>query len=123
MTKSTDNKLDAVVLAARRARELRDQGYREQALKLFPHVCGNCGREFDRKIQHELTVHHRDHNHDYNPPDGSNWELLCVYCYDNEHQRYALAEQGAGIIGENQHKTGLNHPFEALKGLLGEKKT
>jgi hypothetical protein len=35
----------------------------------------------------ELTVHHRDHNHDNNPPDGSNWELLCLYCHDNEHQR------------------------------------
>jgi len=35
----------------------------------------------------QLTVHHRDHNHDNNPPDGSNWELLCVYCHDNEHSR------------------------------------
>ena len=32
-------------------------------------------------------MHHRDHNHDNNPPDGSNWELLCVYCHDNEHSR------------------------------------
>ncbi|MFA7667514.1 MAG: HNH endonuclease, partial [Burkholderiaceae bacterium] len=22
---------------------------------------------------------------DDNPPDGSNWELLCLYCHDNEH--------------------------------------
>ena len=32
-------------------------------------------------------MHHKDHNHDNNPPDGSNWELLCLYCHDNEHSR------------------------------------
>ncbi len=30
----------------------------------------------------QLTAHHRDHNHDDNPPDGSNWEWLCLYCHD-----------------------------------------
>jgi hypothetical protein len=40
-----------------------------------------------------LEVHHRDHNHDNNPADGSNWELLCTYCHENEHQRF-LTEQG-----------------------------
>jgi hypothetical protein len=39
-------------------------------------------------------VHHRDHNHDNNPPDGSNWELLCLYCHDNEHQRQLEAAGG-----------------------------
>lgn len=120
MAKPTDNKLDEIVLAARRARELRDQGYREQALKLFAHVCARCGREFDRRHLQELTVHHRDHNHDYNPPDGSNWELLCVYCHDNEHQRYALAQTDAAGSGEGRHKAGTHHPFEGLKDLLGK---
>ena len=75
----------------RRERERRAQTYRERALKLFPWVCGRCGREFDGKRLRELTVHHRDHNHDNNPPDGSNWELLCIYCHDNEHARYVDA--------------------------------
>ncbi len=80
-------RLDRVVAEARRAREEREQGYRARALKLYPWICGRCAREFNHGNVHELTVHHRDHNHDNNAPDGSNWELLCVYCHDNEHQR------------------------------------
>jgi len=81
------DKLDHIVSGARQAQEGRTRDYREQALALFPHVCGRCGRGFERESLHELTVHPRDHNHDYNPADGSNWELLCIYCHDNEHQR------------------------------------
>ena len=29
-----------------------------------------------------------DHDHTNNPNDGSNWELLCIYCHDNEHAKY-----------------------------------
>lgn len=79
------SKLDKLLAEERKRREY---SYREQALKLFPWVCGRCGREFSGKRLSELTVHHRDHNHDNNPPDGSNWELLCLYCHDNEHSRY-----------------------------------
>jgi hypothetical protein len=80
-------KLDRLVADARRSADEREQGYREQALKIYPWICGRCAREFTRTNLRELTVHHRDHNHDNNPPDGSNWELLCLYCHDNEHQR------------------------------------
>lgn len=90
MPQKTPNqyKLDRIVAEAQRQRDQRDRGYREQALKLYPWVCGRCGREFSRENVQMLTVHHRDHNHDNNPPDGSNWELLCLYCHDNEHARY-----------------------------------
>jgi hypothetical protein len=27
-----------------------------------------------------------------NPPDGSNWENLCVYCHDDEHHRELFLE-------------------------------
>jgi hypothetical protein len=91
---SHNDKLNSVVADARRAREQRETGYREQALKMYPHLCGRCTREFNRKNLHELTVHHRDHNHDNNPSDGSNWELLCLYCHDNEHQRQLEGQQG-----------------------------
>ena len=77
-------KLDRILADAQRDREM---GYRDKALKMYPHVCGRCAREFAGKRLSELTVHHRDHNHDNNPQDGSNWELLCLYCHDNEHQR------------------------------------
>jgi HNH endonuclease len=70
--------------------------YREQALKLFPHVCGRCAREFSGLRLRELTVHHKDGNHDRNPPDGSNWELLCVYCHENEHARLEDHKAGGG---------------------------
>ncbi|MCH7959156.1 MAG: HNH nuclease family protein [Candidatus Hydrogenedentes bacterium] len=78
-----------VLAEARRDRASRQQGYRERALAVLPHLCGRCGRDFSGAALRELTVHHKDHNHDNNPPDGSNWELLCVYCHDDEHQRSA----------------------------------
>jgi len=109
-------KLDRIVADARRNREQREQGYREQALKLYPWVCGRCARAFDRTNLIQLTVHHKDHNHDNNPPDGSNWELLCVYCHDNEHSRL-LDSVGRTPAGEAQI-TASHQPFADLKALL-----
>jgi cytochrome c553 len=37
-------------------------------------------------------VHHKDGNHLNNPPDGSNWENLCVYCHEDEHTRELLGK-------------------------------
>ena len=113
-----DKKLDQVVADARRNREQRDQGYREQALKLYPWICGRCSREFTRANLHELTVHHRDHDHDNNPPDGSNWELLCLYCHDNEHQRM-VAEHGMSEQSADDKDDGATHqPFSGLDEIL-----
>ena len=112
-----ERQVDRVVAEARRSREARDRGYREQALKLYPWVCGRCAREFTRANLHELTVHHRNHDHDHNPPDGSNWELLCLYCHDNEHAR-ALEQRGP-TQGEGRREGGATHqPFAALGDLL-----
>src|SRR5258706_8726455 len=94
MKANDPGRLDRLLADARRAAKEREQGYREQALKIYPWICGRCGREFTRVNLRELTVHHRDHDHDNNPPDGSNWELLCVYCHDNEHQRQLEAAGG-----------------------------
>ncbi len=95
----------------------RQSGYREQALKLFPHVCARCTRELEGKKIRELTVHHKDHNHDNNPPDGSNWELLCVYCHDHEHTR-GIQENRDTDAGSNSAKPSLSHsPFAALANL------
>src|SRR5206468_13049929 len=71
MSATDPGKLDRIVAEARRAAEKRERGYREQALKIYPWICGRCAREFTRANVRELTVHHRDHNHDNNPPDGS----------------------------------------------------
>ena len=119
MADKENKKLDQLVAQARRDRESREQGYRERALKMYPHVCGRCRREFDRSNLHELTVHHRDHDHDNNPPDGSNWELLCLYCHDNEHQRQLQAAQAAGGAGESASASSATHnPFANLKKML-----
>ena len=114
-----DKKLDRVVAEARRAREERERGYRERALKILPAVCARCGREFEGKRLRELTVHHRDGNHDHNPPDGSNWELLCIYCHENEHAR-ELDEQarGARPAGEGEVPAATYQPFADLAKLL-----
>ena len=110
--------LDQIVAAARRNREQRERDYREQALKLYPWICGRCAREFNRLNLHELTVHHRDHNHDHNPPDGSNWELLCVYCHDNEHSRYIDHTGVSAAAAEDAPVAATSNPFANLKSLL-----
>lgn len=98
----------------------KEQGYRDKALKLFPWVCGRCAREFEYSNIKELTVHHLDHDHTNNPNDGSNWELLCIYCHDNEHAKYHDHAQyktevvaGAPIQGSATY-----NPFADLKSLL-----
>ena len=116
-------RLDRVVAEARRNRDLREQTYREQALKIYPWVCGRCAREFTRANLHLLTVHHRDHNHDNNPRDGSNWELLCIYCHDNEHSRYLdSAGRGETAPRNGQESPATYRPFAALETLLKGKK-
>jgi len=113
-------KLDEAVAKARRARDDRDKGYREQSLRIHPWVCGRCGREFTRENLRELTVHHKDHNHDNNPSDGSNWENLCIYCHENEHARYVdhLAADGIGGLDKGKASVATHNPFEGLGGLL-----
>ena len=96
----------------------RAAGYRERALRLFPHVCASCAREFSGARLKELTVHHKDHNHDNNPPDGSNWELLCLYCHDHEHEKHAQAGFGGGAGRATTEPTTLFNPFGQLDRLV-----
>lgn len=106
---------------SQRMRDSRDQGYRERALKMYPHICGRCAREFAGKNLHELTVHHRDHNHDNNPSDGSNWELLCLFCHDNEHQRQLEGQQSKASTDGSKSEATYN-PFADLKSMLKSSK-
>lgn len=115
-----DGRLDEVVARARRERDDRMQGYRELSLKLHPWICGRCRREFTRENLHLLTVHHKDHNHDNNPLDGSNWENLCIYCHDNEHSRYIDHVAGAGDKSAKA-VSATQKPFANLKDLLKPK--
>ena len=107
----------------RRDLQRRQTTYRERALKILPWICGRCGREFTGKKLRELTVHHKDHNHNNNPPDGSNWELLCIYCHDNEHSRDLEAEWYDGPTPGGEQDPGSTYrPFADLEALLKEKK-
>ena len=120
---SDNEKLDRIVADARQHREKREQDYRAQALKIYPWVCARCGREFTRENLHELTVHHKDHNHDNNPSNGSNWELLCLYCHDNEHSRHLEQAKPMETIQSNgQISSATYKPFADLKVLLKNKK-
>jgi hypothetical protein len=95
--------------------------YREQALKIMPWICARCAREFDGKRLRELTVHHKDGNHDNNPPDGSNWELLCIYCHENEHARFTDAAAGGEGERDGVTEPAKYRPLAGLEDLLKKK--
>ncbi len=114
------SRLDSVVAEARRLSTEREASYREQALKLFPWICMRCAREFSGVRLRELTVHHKDHNHDNNPPDGSNWELLCLYCHENEHTRI-LEESLRSRQNREQASMATHNPFADLQSMLKQK--
>ena len=112
-------KIAQVLAEAQRYRTQRELSYREQALKIYPHVCARCGREFSGQRLRELTVHHKDNDHMNNPPDGSNWELLCLYCHDNEHETPLQRDHYEGAPPDGAKEPGLGfRPFEGLKNLL-----
>ncbi len=111
---------ERVLAELRRDVAQRQQGYRERAMRIFPHICARCGREFSGKRLKELTVHHKDHNHENNPPDGSNWELLCIYCHDHEHEKYRLAGHFDGARADDSGPgPAIFTPFDQLDKLLG----
>jgi hypothetical protein len=122
MAENTRNDADQLIANARKHQKEREQTYRGQALKMYPWICGRCTREFTNKNLQELTVHHKDHNHDNNPSDGSNWELLCLYCHDNEHQRYEETRFGNSIHETETTVTATHSPFADLGALLKNKK-
>lgn len=115
------SRLDRVVAEARRHSNEREATYRERALKLFPWICGRCGREFSGVRLRELTVHHKDHNHDNNPLDGSNWELLCIYCHENEHAR-VLDEAARAKDSGARGSVATHNPFADLQARLDAKR-
>ncbi len=112
---------DNIIAQARKYKESREKNYREKALKLYPWVCGRCTREFTHANLSELTVHHRNHNHDDNPEDGSNWELLCLYCHDNEHSRFEEEVRYGGVtasVAEDHSGDATFNPFSDLKSMM-----
>jgi hypothetical protein len=117
-------KLDELIAQAKKAQQERAHSYREQALKILPCICGRCAREFGRERLRELTVHHKDGNHDNNPADGSNWELLCIYCHENEHARIedSKFEKSGKSAKSGLEPAATHRAFEGLHELLKKKK-
>jgi len=117
--KSKADKVEEFLVRSRQNQGQKEKGYREQSLKIHPWVCARCAREFTNRNVHELTVHHKDHDHENNPADGSNWENLCIYCHDNEHRRHLDYLAGADTpVGDEKNDAFTHNPFEKLKGLL-----
>ena len=112
------------------------EDYRERSLAIHGLVCALCGRVFDALNRQLLTVHHKDGNHQNNPPDGSNWENLCVYCHEDTHSRGVLGDYLEGstparevtlVFRDESDKNGLDSGLgalgEKLKKALMEKKS
>lgn len=120
MKRRLDPEKQAKLIAdVQREQALRQASYRDQALAIFPHVCARCEREFAGKTLRELTVHHKDHDHSNNPPDGSNWELLCLYCHDEEHQKLGSGGYHGGTTRERHSEPSLGYnPFAGLDKLI-----
>jgi hypothetical protein len=76
-----------------------------------------------RIAEGDEPVHHKDHHHDNNPQDGSNWELLCLFCHDNEHSRGLNSEYyDEPIPDESSNPTATFKPFAGLEALLKKDK-
>ncbi len=100
------------------------EDYREKSLAIHGLVCARCGREFSGVNRQLLTVHHKDGNHHNNPPDGSNWENLCVYCHEDVHSREVLADQlGDSVSGRDVSLVygGSSPAASESSGLLAQK--
>lgn len=120
---------EEVVRTLREEQRNREGDYRERSLALHGLVCARCGRSFEAANRHLLTVHHKDGNHFNNPPDGSNWENLCVYCHEDVHSREILGDYFAGegsrdvgIVYEEGKERGSGSPWGSLGDLLTQKK-
>ena len=103
------------------------EDYRERSLAIHGLVCARCGRSFEGENRRLLTVHHKDGNHHNNPPDGSNWENLCVYCHEDAHSRELLGDYLKGAdgsrdygvaYGEGKKQGGLGSLADKLKAAL-----
>lgn len=54
------------------------------ATRIKTWICECCGE----KRGFLLQVHHKDHDRNNNPLDGSNWEILCANCHITRHLEF-----------------------------------
>jgi len=103
------SKLDEVVRQARlNARQAAHKANREQALKLFPGVRPLRAQLRPQQSQ-LLEVHHKNSNHDDNPPDGTIGNCSATIATER-------AFQAEGLCGANRwrqccHERSTFNPF------------
>ena len=118
----TNRPADEVVREIKGTQPSGGEEYREKSLAIHGLICGRCGRDFDAAHRHLLTVHHKDGNHNNNPPDGSNWENLCVYCHEDVHSRGLLGDYLEGMSTNRDHAVVYRDKSDEGKmGTLAEK--
>lgn len=108
---------EEVVREIKAAQPSGGEEYRERSLAIHGLICGRCGRDFDAAHRHLLTVHHKDGNHNNNPPDGSNWENLCAYCHEDVHSRELLGDYLQGTTASRDQA--VVYRDEAAAGGMG----
>jgi hypothetical protein len=99
---ATTRPVEEIVRELKTSQQAGEGDYRDRSIVLHGLICGRCGREFDPAHRHLLTVHHKDGNHQNNPPDGSNWENLCVYCHEDVHSRGMLGDYLEGAAAPRE---------------------
>jgi DNA-directed RNA polymerase subunit RPC12/RpoP len=111
-----------IVREIKASQKASEEDYRERSLAIHGLICARCGREFDASNRHLLTVHHKDGNHHNNPPDGSNWENLCIYCHEDVHSREILGDYFNGDSPADEHAVFYSDPeVEKQTGVLAAK--
>ncbi|MGV8713157.1 MAG: YajD family HNH nuclease [Nitrosomonas sp.] len=85
----------------------------------FPGCVVDVLGRFDHTNLQLLEVHHKNSNHDDNPPDGSNWELLCTYCHEHEHSK--LKDAMGRVDRTQDQEVATFNPFANLKDMLKKK--
>ena len=121
-TSPSSRSAEDVVRQIKAAQSSGEEDYRERSLAMHGLICARCGREFDAVNRHLLTVHHKDGNHQNNPPDGSNWENLCAYCHEDVHSRELLGDYLEGTAAPREHAVFYADPgAQGGMGSLAEK--
>ena len=121
-TSSSRSAEDIVRQMKQTQKSFAGEDYREKSLAIHGLVCARCGREFTDANRHLLTVHHKNGDHCHNPPDGSNWENLCVYCHEDVHSREVLVDYLSGEAkGRDVSLVFEDSPKNPGSGLLADK--
>jgi len=105
----------------RRHSNEREATYRERAAQVISlDLRAMWSRVFGRGACANSRCTTRTTNHDNNPLDGSNWELLCIYCMRTSMHASWMRRQDEGFRGTGIG--GHHSPFADLQARLEAKR-